>query len=225
MKAVVTDFEGNYKAYAVSAAQGAGAPVLTTAEAQTIFGDASAKSVVGEGNVSGRAALLESGVHLITLSLTFNEVIRMAAALAKKNGGAKLCDVPDGCGDGLTEAFSACAAEHGLTPLNKFFVTSRSLLRASSPDTLPETDKGMSDGCMEKPDQTVGCFDDAGKILKDMQVMLLFNEGDFPGHALGNRYYVSGLYAGAATEANLPVRPQNETPLGMVMAELRRTMK
>lgn len=83
----------------------------------------------------------------------------------------------------------------------------------------------MSDTCMEAPNETVAVFNDARKILKDMQVMLLFNENDFPGYASGNRYYVSGLYAGAPAEAHLPVREQNADPFGKVMAELHRTLK
>jgi len=241
MKTFVTDFEGNYKAYSVTTDKGnaykgknygravdIGSPlsrVLTTSEAQTLYGDTVALSVVNPDKWPGKVTLLSADVKLVTLSLTFNEVVRLGKNFAAQHGGAKLSEIPNNGEDALSRAFRDCAVENNLVPLGQYFVSSRSLLESFAPGEMPETEKGMSDACMETPNETIALFTDAGEILKDLQTMLLFNELDFPGYASTNRYYVSGLFAGSTQEAKLPVAAQDKAPLAMVLPELRRTMK
>lgn len=240
MKTTVSDFKGQFSAYSVTTDNGnayksanygravdIGGPastVLTTAEAQALYGDSHALKVVNPGRWPGKIRLIQTPIHLVTLSLTFNEIVRMAASLSQKHGGVKLDKVPNTGEDKLSRAFAAAAQANGLRPLGQFFVTSRSLLESFTANELPETERGMSDGYMETPNEIVATYSHEGEILKDIHIMLLFNEGDFPGYASRNLYHVSGLYLGAPREAKLPVPAQNKPPLAMLLPELRRTL-
>lgn len=242
MKTHLSDFEGSFKAYKVNTGNGnayqpdhygrdvdiggASTITLSTQKAQAIYGDSHALTLINPDRWPGKITLHEAPVRLVTLSMTFNEVVQMGAALAARHGGKKLCDItPDGS-DKITRLFAEQAQAHGLMPLGQYFVTSRAMLESFVPGgkDLPDLEEGMEDLCMETPNETVGFFKKAETILPDLHCMLLFNEGDFPGYASKNRYYVSGLFAGAFKPAKLPVEKQTGEAFPRVMAELHRTL-
>ncbi len=246
MRTQVTDFEGQYKIYSVYTLEGGPASrfddqscgveitgehqrFLSTAQALSLYNDTQYLAAQHADGWPGKVRLISADIRMITLSLNFNEIIKMGARLSQAHGGVPLSSLTDGGAAGpLAAEFAIAAAKNGLTPLGHYFVTSQKTLEsfAHFSDT-PQTELDLGEMFMNCPNETMGIFTDATTILPSLHRALLLNEIDFPGYASGNRYYITGLFTTAESEAALPLPPQSgapEEPAARVFAELQRTL-
>ena len=240
MKKSVTDFEGQYKAYTVETDNGGaertnsyavdigGAPdmVFSASEAAGLYGATKGLQVVNAdwpSNVRIRA----HDIKLVTLTVTFNELMRMGAEFSKKHGGQKVCQLRGQGGDKISTAFAKIAAEEGLRGLGEFYVTSDKQMQALR-GRVPEIDQD-GDAVMENPAENILALSSSEAVLPELHSLVAFNEIDFPGWGSQNKFHITGVFLGQAkdlTEADFPINSLSGSDghLPRVMQELRRTL-
>lgn len=251
MKVTVTDFEGDYKAYGVKVRDGYAdrrwhsvnerdprdIDVLDTEvlffgteQIASLYGDVMRDKLLNKS--TGRPVVEEVGLKLVTITLSFNELNKMAGQLSAQHGGKRLSDVPADGNDPISQIFKEATEEHGLGfDMQAFYAMTTNQLKsitAAETPSYPKVEDGMSDGCMQEPDDYIGGYSHAGAILKDMHHIAAFHQIDFPAYSAKNKYVICGVFTTSARDLkakDFPLPDQNRKPEHYVIDEARRALK
>lgn len=256
MQVVVSDFDGDFKAYGIKINDDGPGYVdrrmstlasadprdidildsevwlLDTKEVANLYGDLMRDKILS--GRKGRPIIEQVDLKLVTITLTFNELNKMAAKISAAHNGHKLSDIPNTDDDPISQIFRDTAQEHELGhDLQTFFVTTSKQLKAVAQTAkeareYPTIEKGMGDGCMEEPVAYAGGYSHAGAILNDMFAIAGFNQIDWPAYSDGNKYVICGVFAAGAQDLkakDLPLPDQNRPVSEIVIDEAARALK